>query len=165
MKRKNPFFSSLVVFLLVGIVAIVSLYVKSVPYQDKETGSKAVLLGQEIARLELLEALDKLVSLEHYYFSVYGRYTYHLSRLGASFSERVFKQYEVRVLVANAHHFLAYAFSERNGLIEDSITIDETFRVHANFILPKGRTEFLRSEFDVGSPKNCFSCWHQRACN
>ena len=93
---------------------------------------------------ELLETLDKIVSYQHYYRSVYGHFTKILSKTGASIPKAIGSIYEIRVSEATTERLLVSAFSEVDGKSMDQVTIDEDYVVKASFPLPPPRSEFLR---------------------
>lgn len=96
------------------------------------------------ARLELLELLDRMVSYEHYYRSVYGQFTKLLSRTGVWLPRLVADVYEVRVAEASSDRLLITAVSEHGGRTADLVSIDQDFRLRASFPVPDPRSEYLR---------------------
>ncbi len=118
-----------------------------VPTVDAATAKPKIVTAadQDRYRQVLLETLDRVVSYEHYYRSVYGHYTRFLNRIGYSIPRAVSEIYEIRVAEASPHRLVLAAFSELDGRIEDFVTIDDRFRVRAGFELPSPRPEYLRS--------------------
>jgi hypothetical protein len=101
--------------------------------------------AQRVIRQELMEDLDRLVSYEHYYHSLNGRFTLLLNRVGLPFSSRVSAEYDIRVLIASSDHLLVNAVSEKNGKIIDVVSVDQDYQVHANFQLPVPRRPHLKA--------------------
>lgn len=96
-------------------------------------------------RRELIEALDRLVAYQHYYHSVYGHYTKMLHRIGFEIPSNVAGTYEIRVAEASVDHLLVTAFSEEGGRVSDRVSIDQGYRLQANFPVPPPRPEYLRA--------------------
>lgn len=116
----------------------------------------AMIMGEEIrqrqeSRQLLLESLDKLVRYEKYFREINGRYTRELSNLSlpekmASGSlEELRRHYEISVLELHPNRFLLLASGVQNS---DRVTIDESFRLNANFILPPPAKAYLFEEAD-----------------
>jgi len=101
--------------------------------------------NSEARRLELLETFDRIVAYEHYYHSVYGHYTKLLNRIGFKISSFLTDYYDIRVIEASADRLLITAFSEDNGRMQDVISIDHDYQVHANFDLPLPRVDFVKT--------------------
>jgi len=97
-------------------------------------------------RKELLEALDGLVSYEHYYRSVYGQFTQFIHRIGYPLPLVIRELYEVRVSEATQDRLVITAFSEFRGRTTDLVTVDHNYEVHANFPIPVPGAEFLRGK-------------------
>jgi hypothetical protein len=97
-------------------------------------------------RRQLIEVLDRLVSYQQYYREVYGHYTRLLGRIGYAIPDPVSRVFEVRVLEASTDRLLITAFSEEDGKTADVLTIDQDFRLQANFELPAPSPEFLRAQ-------------------
>lgn len=107
--------------------------------QESETRSVS-----EIHRRELLEVLDRIVAYEHYYHSVYGHFTKLLSRIGTTIPKNISSLYEIRVAEATTERLLITALAEIQGKTADVVSVDQSYRVHASFPIPKPRAEFLR---------------------
>lgn len=101
--------------------------------------------GQELnRRLDLVEALDRVVTYEHYYHSVYGHFTKLLYRIGYSPPHHVSDYYDVRVAEASRDRLLVTAVSEEDGRGLEIISVDQDYQVHANFALPAPRADYLK---------------------
>lgn len=114
----------------------------------------AAQIGQDMERqIErrqlLLEALDKIARYQHYYGEVNGRFTRDIARLAlpADFLEGkqdiLRRGYEISVLETRPGRFLLLATGTDNG---DRVTVDESFRINANFVLPMPSRAFLLGE-------------------
>lgn len=100
--------------------------------------------AQSTKRRELLESLDRLVSYQHYYRSVYGQFTNVVARTGFAIPASVAEVYEIRVLEATSERLLVDAFSEVDGKVLDHASIDESYNLKSNFKIPQPRPEYLR---------------------
>lgn len=96
-------------------------------------------------RRELLEVLDRVVAYQHYYHSVYGHFTKLLNRIGFQIPGGVASTYEIRVAEASSDRLLVTALSEVDGKTMDLVSIDQNYRIHANFPLPAPRPEYLKA--------------------
>lgn len=96
-------------------------------------------------RIEVIELLDRIVAYEHYYRSVYGHFTQILNRVGMSVPASVSSQYAVTVVEAAGDRLLVTAVSELGGKVADQISIDQDFRLRANFSLPPPRPDYLKA--------------------
>lgn len=105
---------------------------------SKPTGSSL------LSRQELLEVLDRVVTYEHYYRSVYGHYTKFLGRVGVWIPRNVQDAYEIRVVEASADRLLVTAVSEHGGRTSDMASIDQDFRLRSNFGFPGVRPDYLK---------------------
>ncbi len=94
-------------------------------------------------RQDLMEDLDRIVSYEHYYHSLHGRFTLLLNRIGFPLSSSVIAEYDIRVSVATADFLLINAIAEKDGKMLELVSIDQDFRVHSSFPLPEPRRQFL----------------------
>jgi hypothetical protein len=97
-------------------------------------------------RLQLLEVLDRIVTYEHYYHSVYGHFTKLLSRLGVTISHDIADLFEIRVVEASSDKFLVTASSEINGKTIDMVSVDHDYRVQATFSMHQPRVEYVRAK-------------------
>lgn len=93
---------------------------------------------------ELVEVLDRIVVYQHYYHSVYGRFTKLLNKIGFIIPIRLSELYDIRIEKASADQLLIIAVSEGNGAKPDLISIDQDYQVHSNFTLPLPHPEFLK---------------------
>jgi hypothetical protein len=100
---------------------------------------------QSNKRRELLEVLDRLVSYQHYYRSVYGHFTKILNRVGVVIPRGISENYEIQIVEATAERLVIEAISEENGKVTDQVSIDQNYQLKANFKLPPPRPEFLRT--------------------
>lgn len=96
-------------------------------------------------RRELLEAMDRLVAYEHYYRSVYGHFTVRLSRLGYLLPLQLTEVYDIHVSEAFRGRLVISAVSETHGQIRDRISVDQSYKVSANFTIPPPRPEYLKA--------------------
>ncbi len=102
--------------------------------------------SQLVNRRELIETLDRLIAYQHYYHSVYGRFTKFINRTGFTLPRTVSEHYDVRIVDATVDRLLVNAFSEINGKVTDLISIDQDYQLHANFDLPSARPEYLKEQ-------------------
>jgi len=97
----------------------------------------------------LLEALDKLARYQRHYSELHGRYTRDLarlsvpSRLTSGTQEALRRHYEISVLEVRPSRFLILASGVDNS---DRVTIDESHRINANFVLPAPARAYLFEE-------------------
>ena len=96
-------------------------------------------------RQELLEVMDGIVAHEHYYHSVYGRYTNLLPRVGVTIPPSISHVYDLRITEVHGDRFKVSAMAERGGDLPDLVTIDQNYEVTANFDLPPPRAQFLQT--------------------
>ncbi|MGZ3699143.1 MAG: hypothetical protein ACXWPM_00945 [Bdellovibrionota bacterium] len=96
-------------------------------------------------RQDLVEALEKIVSYEHYYRTVYGHFTKILSRTGFMVPEYLAGIYDIRVAEASADRLLVTAISETEGKKFDLASMDQLFQLHSNFEIPPPHLEHLRA--------------------
>lgn len=106
---------------------------------------------QETQRLRqlLVEAMDRYARYEKYYNEIYGRYTRDLTRL--TFPARLSngtldelkEHYEISVEEAGPNRFLLIATGLKGP---DRLTIDESHRLSANFVLPPPSRSYLMEE-------------------
>lgn len=111
--------------------------------QQENADSQTALTAQ---RRELLEVLDRAVAYEFYYRSVYGHFTKLLHRVGVAIPQTIRDVYDIRVVEASSHRLLITAISEVEGRNVDLVSIDQDYRLNANFPLPAPRSEFLQSQ-------------------
>jgi hypothetical protein len=97
-------------------------------------------------RLDLLEALDRVITYEHYYHSVYGHFTQVLNRLGFRISRELGTEYELRITEATKDRLGVTAFSEIDGRVADLVSIDQDYKLHSNFPIPVPRESYLRAK-------------------
>lgn len=130
----------------VFVLGLLWLY-PSRPNQGLASGQAAV--RETELRQKLLEALDKIIRYENYYQRLYGRFTRdftHLSlpeNLSNGKFEDVRSRYEISVIESQAQRILVLAVNPESG---DKATIDERFRINANFILPPPSKSYLQEE-------------------
>ncbi len=97
-------------------------------------------------RRSLVESLDRIVTYEQYYHSVYGHFTKLLSRIGLALSPQWMDAYDIRVTDASAERLLVTALSEVHGKVIDLVSIDQDFQIHANFELPSPHVDYLKNQ-------------------
>jgi hypothetical protein len=106
---------------------------------------------QQDSRQMLLEALDRLVRYEHYFHDINGRFTRDLSRLSvpgrlaSGDFEELRRFYEISVIEVQPKRFLLLATGIKNT---DRVTIDESHRLNANFVVPPPTRAYLLEEAD-----------------
>lgn len=138
---------------LVTLTSLVLCLVWALPHFGAKN---AIQLSQEMkerqeSRQLLLEALDKLARYQHYFHQVNGRYTRDLARLSlplqmaSGTTEELMREYEVSVLEVHPNRFLILAAGTKNS---DRVTIDESHRLNANFVLPPPSRAYLVEEAD-----------------
>lgn len=138
---------------LVTLTSLVLCLVWALPHFGAKN---AIQLSQEMkerqeARQLLLEALDKLARYQHYFHQVNGRFTRDLSRLSLPVQlasgtlDGLMREYEVSVLEVHPNRFLILASGTANS---DRVTIDESHRLNANFVLPPPSRAYLVEEAD-----------------
>jgi hypothetical protein len=143
MLKKYSFFPVFAV--LLGGLAWWSMQVESAVLRESRSGNISSRLGDDPNRRELIESLDRIVSYEHYYHSVYGHFTKLLNRIGLVIPRTVSDLYDIRVTEASNDRLLITAYSELNGKMLDLVSIDQDFQLHANFSIPQPRSEYLRT--------------------
>lgn len=115
-----------------------------------------ILVGQEMQRQTerrqlLIEALDKMARYQKYYNEIHGRFTRDISRLAipdqlsAGKRELLDRDYEVSVLEVKPNRFILLATGTKSS---DRVTIDESHRLNANFVLPAPSRAYLLQEAD-----------------
>lgn len=113
-------------------------------------------INQEIkerlgSRQLLMEALDKLARYQIYYNELHGRFTRDLdrlalpSKLASGTLEELKREYEISVLEVRPNRFLILATGNQGT---DRVTMDESHRVNANFVLPPPARPYLLEEAD-----------------
>lgn len=113
-------------------------------------GSEEWKLRQSRRQL-LLEVLDKTVRYQKYFGDTHGRFTRDLGRLllpthyASGAREDVEQHYEISVVEADPNRFLLLATGTDGG---DRVTIDEAYRISANFVLPPPAKAYLIEEAD-----------------
>jgi hypothetical protein len=106
---------------------------------------------QAVARQMLLEALDRLVRYQHYYYEIHGRFTRDLARLSlpgrlaGGDLEELQRSYEISVTELEPKRFLLLATGIHST---DRVTVDESRRLNANFALPNPSRAYLLEEAD-----------------
>ncbi len=103
-------------------------------------------IALETQRRDLLEAMDRVVSYQHYYRSVYGHFTQLLGRVGFSVPRKIEEQYDIRVTEASQDRLVLTAISEVEGQTQDRVSVNQEFRLQANFPIPPPRPEYLRAQ-------------------
>lgn len=106
-----------------------------------EPVSEMVLIQR---RAELIEAMDRLVAFEHYYRSIYGSFTPLLSRMGFSVPPGVSDLYDLRIQEATENRLLVVAMGDGTQKLKDRVTLDQGYRLEANFPVPPPRAEYLQ---------------------
>lgn len=99
-------------------------------------------------RRELLEAMDQIVEGENYYHSVFGRFTPNLSDLEFALPEAIQGRYEVGVSESSETKLLVAAYSLKSDRLasgSDQVSLDQFYRLNANFPIPQPRSEYLRA--------------------
>ncbi|HAR41462.1 MAG TPA: hypothetical protein DCS07_02330 [Bdellovibrionales bacterium] len=96
-------------------------------------------------KIELIEALDQLVSAQHEFKKSHGHFTKLLNRVGYVIPATVADSIALNVQESGSR-LLITATSEEKGEVHDQLTIDQDFKLHANFPLPAPRSEYLRNQ-------------------
>ena len=136
-------------FHMLSLVTLVLGLIWMVPSRKDTRNLAQATTEQSEKRQRLLEALDRIVRYEHYHREVFGKFTRDLSRLAlpARMSsgswEQVQRDYEISVVEMQPHRLLVLATSVDG---KDRITINERFRMSANFILPSPARAYLLEE-------------------
>lgn len=149
-------------------LAIAVLILLALHPGNPEDGSKSELdfvdgysqvSHSQSVRQSLVEALDKIIRYENYYKDTHGRYTRDISRLGlpdqlssGSFDD-VHRSYEISVVEVASNRVLVMAIGadssqDKNITRFDRVTMDESHRMSANFILPVPSRAYLYEEAD-----------------
>jgi hypothetical protein len=109
-------------------------------------------MQQQTERRQLLiEALDKMARYQKYYNEIHGRFTRDISRLAipdqlsAGKRDLLDRDYEISVLEVRPNRFILLATGTNSS---DRVTIDESHRLNANFVLPAPSRSYLFQEAD-----------------
>jgi len=129
------------------IVALVSALVGLVGWANRAEIAFAPGVSPEtvLLRQDLLETLDQLVAAEKEYFKANGYYTRVLGRLNVGVPLSVGGAFAIHVDEAGARRLQISAASENRGQVADAVSIDQDFRLRANFVLPAPRLEYLKA--------------------
>lgn len=106
---------------------------------------------QQENRQMLFEALDRLVRYQHYFHDIHGRFTRDIarlslpSRLASGDLETLRRHYEISVIEVQPKRFLFLATGVKNA---DRVTVDESSRLNANFVVPPPTKAYLLEEAD-----------------
>lgn len=109
------------------------------------------LRQQQEGRQLLLEALDRIVRYQHYFHDIHGRYTRDLTRLSlptrfaSGDLEQLLRAYEISVIEVQPRRFLLLATGVKST---DRVTVDESYRLNANFVMPPPSRSYLLEEAD-----------------
>ncbi len=102
-------------------------------------------------RQTLFEALDRIVRYQHYFHDIHGRFTRDLARLSfpnrlaGGDLEQLRRLYEISVIEVQPKRFLIMATGVNNT---DRVTVDESHRINANFVVPPPTRVYLLEEAD-----------------
>lgn len=121
-----------------------SLTVRTDPMHGLGSQTEVIDTGKDALRRELLEALDRLITYELYYRSIYGRFTKLMSRVGMTLPQRVSQVYQIQIVEATADRLRIAAFSDAERGKPEYVTVDQDFKIQANFKIPLARVEYLR---------------------
>ncbi|RZA05781.1 MAG: hypothetical protein EOP11_12010 [Proteobacteria bacterium] len=138
---------------LITLTGLVFCLVAALPHYGAKNALQVSeeMKDRQVGRQLLLEAMDKLSRYQGYYAEVNGRFTRDLSRLsmpaqlGSGTWEELRRDYEISVLEVHPNRFLLLATGVNNS---DRVTIDESFRLNANFVLPPPSRAYLVEEAD-----------------
>lgn len=141
------------IFHLLSVAALVLSLLWTLPrFAEKSILQVSEELKQrEMRRQLLVEVLDKTVRYQKYYGDTHGRFTRDLSRLllparyVSGTREEIQQSYEISVLESYPNRFLILATGIDNS---DRLTIDESYRLSANFVLPPPTRVYLLEEAD-----------------
>lgn len=123
--------------------------------------SQGAAASEEASRIRqlLIESLDTYARYQQYHREVYGRFARDLRNLGVPENasggklDELRRYYEISVMEANTKRFLILASAQpavsvELGLRADRVTIDERYRLNANFPLPPMNRKYLADAAD-----------------
>lgn len=97
-------------------------------------------------RRELVEFLDRLVSYERYYHSVYGHYTKTIQKTGLLIPRSISASYDIRVTDATESRVLITAAAVGpSDSLADLASINQDYNFQSNFRLPPPRPSYLKA--------------------
>lgn len=95
-------------------------------------------------RREVIEVLDRAIAYQHYFHSVYGRFSDSLKRAGFHIPIGVEENYDIRVVESTADRVLIHAYGRAEKKMDDVISVDQDFHLEANFQTPAPRADYLK---------------------
>lgn len=107
--------------------------------------------ARQESRQMLVEALDRLVRYQHYFHDIHGRFTRDIARLSlpnrlaSGDLEQLRRNFEISVIEVQPKRFLLLATGVSNT---DRVTVDESHRLNANFVVPPPTRAYLLEEAD-----------------
>lgn len=141
---------------LIAVLVVLAVTAMNPPALNNSSGPAANAQSEESTRIRqlLLEALDHYVRFQHYHREVYGRFSRDLRSLGVPLTlpsgstEELRHFYEISVSEADSKRFLILAnaqpgLSPELQLRGDRVTVDERYRLNANFTIPPLNKKYL----------------------
>lgn len=131
--------------------ALVALWVLPIVASKSELQLTREVRLQQENRQMLVEALDRLVRYQHYFHDIHGRFTRDVARLSlparlaSGDLETLRRNYEISVIEVQPKRFLLLATGVKNT---DRVTVDESSRLNANFVVPPPTKAYLLEEAD-----------------
>jgi len=107
--------------------------------------------ARQESRQLLVEALDRLVRYQHYFHDIHGRFTRDIARLSlpnrlaSGDLEQLRRNFEISVIEVQPKRFLLLATGVSSA---DRVTVDESHRLNANFVVPPPTRAYLLEEAD-----------------
>jgi hypothetical protein len=137
-------------FSMAGFV-LVMLWALPIVASKSELQLTQELRNRQEIRQTLIEALDRLVRYQHYFHDIHGRFTRDIARLSlparlaSGDLETLRRHYEISVIEVQPKRFLLMATGVKNT---DRVTVDESARLNANFVVPPPTKAYLLEEAD-----------------
>ncbi|MFZ9594771.1 MAG: hypothetical protein ACO3A2_01700 [Bdellovibrionia bacterium] len=94
---------------------------------------------------ELIENLEQVVFKERQYRSEHGSYSQSLSQIGFQLPRALASRYILYVNESSSDQLLVTAISESHGALLEVVSIDQDFRLYANFQIPEPRLSALKA--------------------
>jgi hypothetical protein len=101
--------------------------------------------GTVPTRQQLLETLDRIVTYEGYFRSVYGSYTRILGQLGVEIPPPLLQGYAIHVQEVTPDRIRVSAVAEANGQVSDWFTLDQDYQLYSASAAPPPRLEYLKA--------------------
>lgn len=138
---------------LLSMAGFVAVILWALPIVASKSGVQltAELRARQENRQTLIEALDRLVRYQHYFHDIHGRFTRDIARLSlparlaSGDLETLRRNYEISVVEVQPKRFLLQATGIKST---DRVTVDESSRLNANFVVPPPTKAYLLEEAD-----------------